>query len=119
MDELKVIVKAKELAIYTVKVTSNCNTFPKKYRFTVVDKMQNHSLEIYENLLEANRQKVGTGKNERMELQTRAITKCDLLLFYIELAMNLNIINSDRVEYWSGLVKDVKHMTLAWRSKTK
>lgn len=119
MDDLRVITKAKELATYTVKVTSNCNNFPKKFRFSVVDKMQNHALEVYEKLLEANRQKINSGKGARMELQTQAITKCDLLLFYIELAFELNIISNARTEYWTGLVGDVKHMTLAWRNATK
>ena len=53
--ELKVILKAKELAEHTLRVTSNCNRYPKKYRFSLVDKMQNKALEIYEYLYEANR----------------------------------------------------------------
>lgn len=35
----KLITKAQELATYTIKFTSNCNKFPKKYRFTVSDRM--------------------------------------------------------------------------------
>ena len=54
-NELKVIVKAKELAVHTIKLTSNCNKFPKKYRFTLCDRMQNKAMNIYELLLEANR----------------------------------------------------------------
>lgn len=53
--ELKVILKAKDLAEHTLRATSNCNRYPKKYRFSLVDKMQNKSLEIYEYLYEANR----------------------------------------------------------------
>lgn len=47
-NDLKVIQKAKELATHTLKVTSNANRYPKKYRFSLVDKMQNKSMEIYE-----------------------------------------------------------------------
>lgn len=46
--DLKVILKAKELAEHTLRVTSNCNRYPKKYRFSLVDKMQNNALEIYD-----------------------------------------------------------------------
>lgn len=53
--ELKVILKAKELAKHTLIITSNANRYPKKFRFSLVDKMQNKSLEIYEKLHEANR----------------------------------------------------------------
>lgn len=117
--ELKVIIKSKDLAEHTLRVTSNCNTYPKKYRFSLVDKMQNKSLEIYEYLYEANRTDLQLYRKERSELQTKAITHCDELLFYIELSMKLNIINMQRMEYWSKMVKDIKHMAIAWRSKDK
>ena len=51
-NELKVIVKAKELAKHTFILTSNCNRYPKKFRHSLVDKMQIKSLEIYEALFD-------------------------------------------------------------------
>lgn len=117
--ELKVILKAKELAEHTLRVTSNCNRYPKKYRFSLVDKMQIKSLNIYEALMEANRTDLKDYKRERLELQTNAITYCDELLFYIELSYKLNIINDKSMEYWSKMVSDIKHMAIAWRSKDK
>lgn len=86
--ELRVILKAKDLAEHTLRITSNCNRYPKKYRFSLVDKMQNKSLEIYEYLYEANRTDLKLYRQERSELQTSAITNCDELLFYIELWKN-------------------------------
>nr|DAW00710.1 MAG TPA: Avd-like protein [Bacteriophage sp.] len=117
--ELKVILKAKDLAEHTLRVTSNCNRYPKKYRFSLVDKMQNKALEIYEYLYEANRTDLKNFKKERSELQTKAITNCDELLFYIELSMKLNIISMESTEYWSKMVSDIKHMAIAWRTKDK
>ena len=117
--DLQVILKAKDLAEHTLRITSNCNRYPKKYRFSLVDKMQIKSLEIYESLMEANRTDIRTYKRERSELQTRAITHCDELLFYIELSFKLNIINEKSMEYWSKMVSDIKHMTIAWRTKDK
>lgn len=116
--EMQVIIKAKELASYTLKVTSNNNNFPKKFRFTLVDRMQRKSFDIYESLLEANRTRV-ENKYTRYDLQTQAIVSCEELLFYIEMSMMQNIITPKRAEYWSGLVSDVKHMTLAWRKRDK
>ena len=135
-EELRVILKAKELAKHTLIITSNCNRYPKKYRFSLVDKMQNKALEIYEHLSifpqktssdivgrgcsnEANRTDLRLYPKERSELQTKAITKCDELLFYIELSMELNIINNKSTEYWSKMVSDIKHMAIAWRTKDK
>lgn len=117
--ELRVIIKAKDLAEHTLRITSNCNRYPKKYRFSLVDKMQNKSLEIYEYLYEANRTDLKLYRQERLELQTSAITNCDELLFYIELSMKLNIISTKSMEYWSKMVSDIKHMALAWRTKDK
>lgn len=118
-NDLKVIIKAKELAEHTFRVTSNANRYPKKYRFSLVDKMQNKSLEIYEYLHEANRTDLREYARERSELQTKAITHCDELLFYIELSYKLNIINDKSMGYWSKMVTDIKHMAIAWRSKDK
>lgn len=118
-NELQVILKAKDLAEHTLRLTSNCNHYPKKWRFSLVDKMQNKILEIYEYLYEANRTDLKSYGRERSELQTKAIIHCDELLFYIELSYKLNIINDKSMGYWSKMVKDVKHMAIAWRSKDK
>lgn len=117
--ELKVIVKAKNLAAHTLRITSNCNRYPKKYRFSLVDKMQNKCLEIYEALMEANRTSLTDYKRERLELQTRAITYCDELMFFIELSHELNIINVACMGEWAKMVSDIKYMTISWRTKTR
>ncbi len=118
-NDLKVIVKAKELAVHTFKLTSNCNRYPKKYRHSLVDRMQVKSLDIYDTLFEANRVNNVTRKQERCEMITRAITLCDELLFYIELSMALGLLTDSSAEYWSKMVRDVKHMSLAWRTKER
>lgn len=117
--ELKVIVKAKELATHSFRLTSNCNRYPKKYRHSLVDKIQIKSLEIYEALHEANRISNITEKRARCETITKAITYCEQLNFYIELSMELNILSGNSAQYWSKLVSDVKFMAIAWRRSEK
>ena len=117
--DLQVAVKAKELAVHSFKLTSNCNRYPKKYRHSLVDKIQIKSLEIYETLIEANRINNITHKSLRCETLTKAITYCDELLFYIELSMNLGLLNDVSVSHWSKMVSDVKCMSIAWRSKER
>ena len=118
-NDLKVIVKAKELAVHTFKLTSNCNRYPKKYRHSLVDCMQVKSLDIHDTLLEANRINNMTHRRERCEMITRAVTQCDELLFYIELSMNLGLLADSSAEYWSKMVRDVKYMSIAWRTKER
>ena len=117
--DLKVIVKAKELAVHSFKLTSNCNRYPKKYRHSLADRIQIKSLDIYETLFEANRIDNRTRKWERCEAITRAITLCDELLFYIELSMNLGLLNDKSAAYWSKMVQDVKYMSIAWRTRER
>lgn len=116
-NDLKVIVKAKDLALHSFRLTSNCNRYPKKYRHSLVDQIQKKSLEIYDTLLEANSINNMTRKAIRCETITKAITYCNQLLFYIELSMNLAILSSGSAEYWSKMVSDVKFMSIAWRTK--
>lgn len=118
-SDLKVIVKAKELAVHSFKLTSNCNRYPKKYRHSLVDQIQLRSLEIYETLLDANRINNVTHKRERCEAITRVITCCDKLLFYIELSMMLELLSDSSAAYWSKMVSDVKYMSIAWRTKER
>lgn len=116
-NELRVIVKAKELALHSFRLTSNTNRYPKKYRHSLVDKIQIKSLEIHDALMEANTINNVTRKALRCETITKAITMCNELLFYIELSMQLGLLADKSAEYWSKLCSDVKHMAIAWRTK--
>ena len=118
-NDLKVIVKAKELAVHSFKLTSNSNRYPKKYRHSLADRIQIKSLNIYDTLLEANRINNVTNKRERCETITKAITYCDELLFYIELSMMLELLSDKSAEYWSKMVQDVKYMAIAWRTSER
>lgn len=118
-NDLKVIVKAKELAVHSFKLTSNANRYPKKYRHSLVDRIQIRSLDIYATLLEANRIHNATHKRQRCETITKAITLCDEMLFYIEVSMMLDLLNDKSAEYWSKMVQDVKYMAIAWRTKER
>ena len=118
-NDLQVVVKAKELAVHTFKITSNCDRYPKKFRHSLVDRMQLKSMDIYEALMEANRINNVTHKAQRCETITKAITYCDELLFFIELSMGLGLLNDKSAAYWSKLVSDVKFMSLAWRTRER
>ena len=118
-NDLKVIVKAKELAMHSFKLTSNCNRYPKKYRHSLVDRIQIKSLNIYDTLTEANRIDNRKHLQARCQTITDAITQCDQLLFYIELSMQLGLLADKSAEYWSKMVTDVKYMSIAWRTRER
>ena len=118
-NDLKVIVKAKELAVHSFKLTSNSNRYPKKYRHSLCDRIQIISMDLYEALMEANRINNVTNKRERCDMISRAVVLCDKLLFYIELSMMLSVLNPQSAEYWSKMVMDIKYMSLAWRTRER
>lgn len=118
MAELNVIVKATELMEYTFTVTSNRKRYPVKY-IQLIKRIQNLSMDIYEYLFDANRLDINTEKTARLRLQTKVVSTCDKLSKFIEMSMKLNLIGSDSVNKWQGIVNDVKYMTIAWREKDK
>lgn len=51
---LHVLPVADRLIDYTLDLTDNANRFPKKVRFSIVNRIQGHVMAIYDGLLEAN-----------------------------------------------------------------
>lgn len=117
-EKLDVIVKAIELYDYTITTTSNRKKYPAKYR-VLIERTQNTCIDIYEALMEANRKRLDIleERKDRRNLQTKSIMLCDQLNLHIEMAKNHNLISSGSCEYWSKMVCDIKHMTIAWRSR--
>ena len=108
---------AADLIDYTLNLTDNKNHFPKKIRFTIVNRIQERVLSIYEKLLEANEIfpiRNETDRIRRLELQRAALTDCKMLLFYIELSRKRGYIDKGSFEYWTKKTLDVKFMSAAW-----
>ncbi len=78
-SELVVITKANDLCNYIFKVTQNS---PKKYRFSLVSRLENLSLEVVEKLYRANDcfvEKNGNGYEQRVGFQRAALTSLRIL----------------------------------------
>lgn len=116
--ELQVIVLAKRLMKHSIKLVNNQNRFPKKYRFSLVNAIQDDARNIVRYLLMANHMHTGDAEQlrSRIEYQLEAICLCDLLLLNIEIALDEHCIGDDSCEYWTGLVVDVKRMAISWRN---
>ncbi len=79
-SDLFVITKAKDLAKYVITITEKS---PKKFRFTLVVRMQNYILEAIENLYSANSAPLGI---ERRKLQDKAKLQFSLLDYFAGIA---------------------------------
>lgn len=117
-NELQVIVLAKRMMKHSIMLANNQNRFPKKYRFSLVNAIQDDARNIVRYLLMANHMHTGDAEQlrSRMEYQLKAICLCDLLLLNIEIALDEHCINDNSCEYWSRLVVDVKRMAISWRN---
>ena len=120
-SEFNVIVKCKDLVKHTFTITNSTERFPKKYRFTLVNRIQDRAIDIYECALEANELNLldAQERAERQKLQAKALTYCKELLFFIELSHEQGFITSSSCEYWSKLACDCKYMIAAWKKRDK
>ena len=120
-SEFNVIVKCKDLIKHTFTITNSTERFPKKYRFTLVNRIQDKAVDIYECALEANELKLLDAQEfkERQRLQAKAMTYCKELLFFIELSHEQGFISTNSCEYWSKLALDVKYMLAAWKKRDR
>lgn len=84
--EFNVIVKAKDLVKHTFTITNSTERYPKKYRFTLVNRIQDKAVDIYECVLEANELDLRDAQEyrQRQKLQAKALTYCKELLFFVE-----------------------------------
>ena len=131
MTNFDLVTKCEEMVQETFRITGS-SKMPKKYRFTLLDRMQNTALETYANIVTANDLNTQNPQEaaERRRLQNSALTNIKLMEFYIKTALNMNLVTSEQVAGrfingkevkcgWNTKVLDVKYMTLAWRKRDR
>lgn len=110
------ITKARELELHSIKKSDNPNCFPKKYRFSLVSRIQDEALNITDALLEVNDLMLGDEVERPMRFRAHrsALRACRKLLRLIELSHDLGRIDDDAFAFWSTLATNVKNMEAAW-----
>ena len=114
-NELSVITKAKELCGYVMTVTEKS---PKRFRFTLVSRMQNYALDVIENLYIANEIFVQPKRmdqaEKRQDYQQKAQTGLRLLGYIAQLAMEQGCILPKQYEQITRMVYDCRNLLGAW-----
>ena len=114
-SELSVITKAKDLCSYIMTVTDKS---PKRFRFTLVAKLQSYALNTIENLYRANEVFAKGGDREkaaqRLDFQHQALTELKLLGYMAQLAMEQGCILPKQFEQITKKVHDCQNMLGAW-----
>ena len=120
-SEFNVIVKCKDLIKHTFTITNSTERFPKKYRFTIVNRLHDLTLDIFQHIQEANELDLTDPQEyrERRYEQKKALTECKTVLFLIELSFEKELISSEQCAEWTRHVMNVKNMTAKWRKQDR
>lgn len=115
-SELVVIVRAKELCGYVLTVTDKS---PKKFRFTLVSRLQNYALDAVESLYKANLVRVrgredAARMEERRELQRQAYVCVQTPAYLAQISREQGCILARQYEQISTRVVEVTRLLVAW-----
>lgn len=90
-SKFEVIVKARNIVVHTIKITSNEKVFPKRYRRSFTGKLVDETIDMYKNLFFANSIRVVTkeDKNLRRQYQVKALAQTYSILAMIQIAYDL------------------------------
>lgn len=96
---------------------------PKRFRFTLVSRLQNYALDVIENLFMANETFVSSGDVHsaavRMSYQRKAMSTLKLLSYVSELAMRQGCILPKQYELIARQVYDAQNMLGAWMNSDR
>ncbi len=117
--ELTVVTKATVLADYTLRICSNEENFPKRYRWCITNKIVDAVLDINCQIIKANSVFVKDKSDYelRKSYQTQGLAATYSLLSMIDIAFRMFGIDSKRIKHWTGLVYDVQNLLRNWRKK--
>lgn len=121
--KLRAATKAKELAVYTIRICSNEKNFPKRHRWCLTNEIVRAALQINCCIEKANSVRYKNATEGELEIrrkyQTIAIAETYSLTNLISIAKILYGLNGDKVEYWTRLVKSVRTLARSWKNSEK
>lgn len=114
-DTIPAQMEAEKLCKHTLIITNNVDNFPKKYRFTLVDRVIRLSFDIHDLICDANN---SYDMGERIRCIEKGISACRKLKFYIRLCKDV-LKPKCSIEYWDSLVSEIEDQLSRWRVPTK
>lgn len=115
---MEVHIKARELAVYTVKILANEKIFNPTIDREIINRIRNCAYDIDAKSWTANKIRADTNqinRTMRYKLQQESILLCDEMLSYIGIAKQVFHLKSRRVKYWSSLIVEVQRLLQAWK----
>ena len=115
--DLKVITVSGDLCDYTLQITSNEKHFPKRYRWNITNRILQITFDIDDHIIYANSVYVREGDGSLLRRQTHQLEALELR--NIDRADRRCGIDSDRIEFWTGQIKELQRLIRGWYRKDK
>ena len=119
--DLKVITESGKLCDYTLQITSTEKHFPKRYRWSITNRIVQLTLDIDDHLIHANsiyvRSEEDSARRQRHQLEALELTY--VLLRNIDRAYRRFGVGSFNVEHWTGLIRELQRLIRGWYNKDK
>lgn len=102
-SKFEVIIKARDLAKYTLDITKNSNIFLPEYQTSLTNDIISTAKNIFIKCWTANNIRVTTPEHalQRKRLQEDAALDCNSLLALIDLAKCVYHLKSKRIKFWA------------------
>jgi len=115
--KLEACVKALDLCVYTLQITSNKSVFTEQYQRSLTDNIVDTAIKIHTICWTANNILVNSAEdmNERLYLQEQACIQCNILLSLMEVAHKVFHLKTKRVEYWGKKTIETRNLIRTWR----
>lgn len=114
-----VLIKANDLAVYTIRITKNPKIFLPEYQTALTNDIIHTAKEIFTKAWTANNIRVSDESRnwlERKKLQQEAARECNNLLALIQIAKPLYHLTSKRVKYWGQKTIEVRQALRDWNT---
>ncbi len=109
--EMAVFTKTKKLTDYVFVMTEKA---PAKYRWSIVDRIRNTSIEVVENLYRANFER----GEERLKYQKEAGVQLHLLNYFAGMLYDKKAISFKRLSHFTFLLTEARKLLAGWTKST-
>lgn len=113
-----VLIKANDLATYTIRITKNPKVFLPEYQTALTDDIIRAAKNVFINAWTANNIRVVERDDwaERKRLQEQAAQECNNLLALIQIAKPVYHLKAKRVKYWGQKIIDTRNAIRDWKA---
>ena len=111
-----ILLEAKKLAAYTIRITSNEKNFPKRYRLTITAHLQELALQITTWVIMANEIYPNSRREleERLLYEKQARAACRSLMTLIEVSVEVFNTKASTYETWTASASKLHNQITKW-----